>query len=88
YGENMALVKWEPGAELQRHAHLGGEEVLVLEGAFEDEYGRYPKGTWIRMPPASEHRPFSREGCVLYMRVGGLAEAEADLSGVSARIDE
>ena len=81
YPENMALVKWEPGTELRRHAHLGGEEVLVLDGAFEDEYGRYSKGTWVRMPHGSEHRPFTRDGCTLYLRVGGLTETGPDARG-------
>ncbi|MGA7801297.1 MAG: cupin domain-containing protein [Gammaproteobacteria bacterium] len=76
YPENMALVKWEPGAELRRHVHFGGEEVLVLDGGFQDEHGHYPKGTWIRMPQGSAHRPFTREGCTLYVRVGGLMGGE------------
>ncbi len=71
--DSMALVRWEPGTSFQRHAHPGGEEILVLDGVFEDEFGRYPAGTWIRSPHMSVHQPFSREGCLIYVRVGGLA---------------
>lgn len=77
YPETMALVKWEPGVELERHVHAGVEEVLVLDGGFEDEYGRYDKGTWVRMPHLSTHRPFTSAGCVLYRRIGGPAGAGA-----------
>jgi len=70
--ESMALVHWEPGTCFQRHAHFGGEEILVLEGVFEDEHGRYPAGSWIRAPHMSVHRPYSKEGCLIYVRVGGL----------------
>ena len=73
YPESMALVHWQPGTHFQRHAHPGGEEILVLEGVFEDEHGRYPAGTWIRAPHMSVHRPYSQEGCLIYVRVGGLA---------------
>ncbi|MEM8844814.1 MAG: cupin domain-containing protein [Pseudomonadota bacterium] len=72
YPENMALVHWQPETYFPEHVHPGGEEILVLEGTFEDEYGSYPKGTWIRGPHMSRHKPFSREGCLIYVRVGGL----------------
>ena len=72
YPENMALVRWQPNTYFPEHVHPGGEEILVLEGTFEDEHGQYPQGTWIRGPHMSQHKPFSREGCLIYVRVGGL----------------
>ena len=44
----------------------------MLEGALEDEHGRYPRGTWVRSPPGSAHTPSSREGCMLYVKDGHL----------------
>jgi anti-sigma factor ChrR (cupin superfamily) len=72
YPETVALVRWAPGTHFQRHTHWGGEEILVLEGEFADEMGRYPQGTWIRNPHMSRHTPFSEHGCLIYVRVGGL----------------
>ena len=71
-GENVALVRWEPGTEFHPHMHMGGEEILVLEGTFSDELGDYPAGTWLRSPHGSRHRPFSRDGCLIYVKVGHL----------------
>ena len=70
--EHVALVKWAPGTTFQRHQHWGGEEIFVLDGVFEDEQGVYPKGTWLRNPPSSVHTPFSRDGCVIYVKTGHL----------------
>lgn len=73
YGtESVALVKWQPGTEFQAHSHPGGEEILVLDGTFEDEHGRYPKGTWLRNPAGSIHTPYSTEGCTIYVKTGHL----------------
>jgi anti-sigma factor ChrR (cupin superfamily) len=72
-GENVALVRWAPGTEFHPHTHMGGEEILVLEGTFCDEYGDYPAGTWLRSPHASVHRPFSKDGCLIYVKVGHLS---------------
>lgn len=71
--EQVALVKWAPGTQFQRHTHYGGEEIFVVAGVFEDEHGRYPQGSWLRSPHGSVHTPFSQEGCLIYVKVGHLA---------------
>lgn len=71
--ESVALVRWAPGTRFQRHGHFGGEEIYVLEGTFQDEFGAYPAGTWIRNPHGSVHTPYSEEGCLIYVKVGHLA---------------
>ncbi len=74
YGtENVALVKWDAGTQFQPHRHLGGEEIFVVNGVFEDEFGAYPKGTWLRNPSGSQHTPFSKSGCLIYVKVGHLS---------------
>ncbi|MEM7504590.1 MAG: cupin domain-containing protein [Pseudomonadota bacterium] len=70
--ESCALVRWAPGTIFNAHRHWGGEEILVLDGTFSDEHGQYPKGTWIRSPHLSEHRPYSDEGCLIYVKTGHL----------------
>ncbi len=70
--EKVALVRFAPGARLPDDPHPGGEEVLVLEGVLSDEAGDYPAGTWVREPAGSAHAPFSREGCVIYVKEGHL----------------
>ncbi|PIW27783.1 MAG: cupin [Rhodospirillales bacterium CG15_BIG_FIL_POST_REV_8_21_14_020_66_15] len=79
--ENVALVKWEPGTVFNRHGHWGGEEILVLDGVFEDEHGRYPKGTWIRSPHGSPHTPFSNKGCTILVKTGHLNSPENHVGG-------
>jgi anti-sigma factor ChrR (cupin superfamily) len=73
--EHTALVRWAPGTVFNRHTHWGGEEIYVLEGTFEDEFGRYPAGSWIRSPHLSSHAPFSAEGCTIFVKTGHLDEA-------------
>jgi anti-sigma factor ChrR (cupin superfamily) len=70
--EHVALVRWQPDTYFQQHAHFGGEEILVLSGVFEDEFGHYPAGTWIRSPHMSRHQPYSRTGCTIYVKTGHL----------------
>lgn len=70
--EHTALVRWAPGTFFNPHRHQGGEEILVVEGVFEDEHGRYPAGSWIRSPHQSAHQPFSKEGCIILVKTGHL----------------
>ncbi|MEB3338007.1 MAG: cupin domain-containing protein [Leptolyngbyaceae bacterium] len=64
-----SVVRYAPGAGFESHIHPLGEEILVLEGTFEDEHGVYPMGTYIKNPAGSRHRPFSQEGCTLFVKL-------------------
>ncbi|ELY1986137.1 cupin domain-containing protein [Vibrio harveyi] len=68
-GHTTSIVKYEPNSAFTTHPHPYGEEILVLEGVFSDEHGDYPAGTYIRNPPGSQHAPFSREGCVILVKL-------------------
>lgn len=57
--EHVALVRWAPRTQFNRHAHDGGEEIFVLERVFRDERGAYPAGSWLRSPHLSTHMPFT-----------------------------
>lgn len=81
-GENVALVRWQAGTEFHEHMHMGGEEILVLEGVFSDERGDYPANTWMRSPHASRHKPFSKAGCLIYVKVGHLVPERVPATGL------
>jgi len=73
YGtEGVAMVRWAPGTTFHRHQHWSGEEILVLDGVFQDEHGAYPAGSWLRSPHGSQHTPFSDTGCLIYVKTGHL----------------
>ena len=64
-----SVVRYLPNSRFDRHVHGGGEEFIVLEGVFSDEHGDYPTGMYLRNPPGSSHAPFSREGCVILVKL-------------------
>jgi anti-sigma factor ChrR (cupin superfamily) len=70
--EHVALVRWAPGTRFPAHSHPGGEEILVLDGVFQDEHGSYPDGSWLRNPPGSVHTPWSETGCTIWVKTGHL----------------
>lgn len=70
--EHTALVKWDAGTRFNPHIHWGGEEIFVIEGTFQDEFGDYPEGSWLRNPHGSRHHPFSEEGCLILVKTGHM----------------
>jgi anti-sigma factor ChrR (cupin superfamily) len=73
-GVSTALVRWAPNTVFNPHVHPGGEEIYVLDGVFHDEFGVYPKGSWIRSPRYSKHAPFTKEErTLIYVKVGHLS---------------
>ena len=73
-GLGSTLVRWAPQTYFNPHRHFGGEEIFVVDGVFEDEHGRYPSGSWIRSPHMSMHKPFSKEGCTIFVKTGHLLD--------------
>ena len=71
--ERVVLIRWAPDTAFERHEHSSGEEVLVLEGAFYDELGDYPAGSWVRNPQGTSHAPYTKdEGALVYVKTGNL----------------
>lgn len=68
-GHATSIVRYEPGASFSEHGHPLGEEILVLEGTFSDHTGDYGAGTYFRNPEGFRHAPFSREGCVILVKL-------------------
>lgn len=57
------------GSAFPEHAHIGGEEIFVLDGTFQDEHGDYPAGSYFRNPPGTAHSPAAAHGCVIFVRL-------------------
>lgn len=64
-----SIVRYAPGSAFPEHVHSGGEEILVLEGTFQDEHGDYPAGSYFRNPPGTAHSPAAAEGCTIFVRL-------------------
>jgi len=73
-GHATSVVRYAKGASFDQHFHPKGEEILVLDGTFSDEHGDNGPGTYMRNPPGSHHTPFSKEGCVLFVKLHQFAE--------------
>lgn len=68
-GQVTSVVRYERGATFHAHSHPDGEEIFVLEGVFSDEHGDWPAGTYLLNPEGFRHAPFSRDGCVLFVKL-------------------
>ena len=68
-GHATSIVRFDAGSSFNEHNHPLGEEILVLEGVFSDHTGDYGPGSYIRNPKGFVHAPFSKEGCVLFVKL-------------------
>jgi len=64
-----SIVEYAAGSYFSEHPHPQGEEIFVLDGVFSDQDGDYPAGTYIRNPPNSRHTPFSKPGCLIFVKL-------------------
>lgn len=68
-GRVTSIVRYDAGATFPSHEHPEGEEILVLSGVFSDEHGDWPAGTYLLNPEGYRHKPWSEEGCTLFVRL-------------------
>jgi anti-sigma factor ChrR (cupin superfamily) len=62
----VALLKLEPGFEMDAHSHSHAENHYVLEGMYETEGTECPSGSYRMVPKHNEHGPFrSQAGALL-----------------------
>ncbi|MCZ4282752.1 cupin domain-containing protein [Kiloniella laminariae] len=63
------IVRFAPDKFFPEHRHDGGEEYLVLEGVFSDQYGDFPAGTYVRNPVGTSHSPHTVSGCTIFVKL-------------------
>ncbi len=62
---SAAFLRYEPGASVPTHQHLGYEHIFVLRGSQRDAYGVYTRGSCVMSPPGSRHSVSSDDGCLV-----------------------
>ena len=68
-GHATSIVRYDANTRFREHGHPSGEEIFVLEGIFSDETGNFPAGSYLRNPDGFIHSPFSKEGCLLLVKL-------------------
>ena len=64
-----SIVRYAPGSSFFAHTHKGGEEYIVIDGVFQDEFGDFPVGSYIRNPPNSTHTPSAAGGATIMVKL-------------------
>ena len=69
------IVEYQPNSRFPEHTHIGGEEFLVLEGTFKDQFGEFSSGTYVRNPIDSKHAPWvDEDGCTIMVKLLQMAD--------------
>ena len=70
------LTRFEPGATIPRHRHVGDELVFVIEGALGDDFGTVTAGNMGYRPNGCVHAVSTKNGAtVLAILTGGVEPA-------------
>ena len=82
-----SLVRYAPNSRFPTHRHGGGEEYLVLEGTFADEFGSYPAGTYVRNPIGTSHTPqVGPEGALIFVKLQQFVRGDQSMTVKDTRL--
>ena len=73
-----SVVNFAANSSFDEHVHDNGEEIYVLDGVFSDQFGNYKNGTYLRNPDKSIHRPFSKEGCTILVKLRQFQDNDSE----------
>jgi anti-sigma factor ChrR (cupin superfamily) len=68
------LVRFDPGAQLPRHRHIGDELIFVIEGSNADESGEVLTGNMNYRPNGCTHTVTTKNGAIIFALVTGGVE--------------
>jgi anti-sigma factor ChrR (cupin superfamily) len=68
------LVRYDRGAVIPRHRHLGDEEIFVIEGSVSDDTGTCKAGDYARRPSGCVHTVRSADGALVLAIMTGSTE--------------
>jgi anti-sigma factor ChrR (cupin superfamily) len=75
------LTRFEPGASLPMHRHVGDELLFVIEGAISDEHGTTTSGNVGYRPDGCVHSVNCKNGATVLAIVTGGVEPATDRAG-------
>ena len=73
------LTRFEPGASLSLHRHVGDELLYVVEGSISDEFGTVSAGSIGYRPNRCVHTVTSRNGATAFAIVSGGVESAKEI---------
>lgn len=81
---DLRLLKVAPGRAVPEHGHGGAELTLLLQGAYEDELGRFSTGDIADLDETVEHQPVADKdtGCICLV----ASEHKARFKGLLPRL--
>src|SRR5712692_10903826 len=78
------LTRFDPGATLPMHRHVGDDLLYVIEGSIADEHGTTTTGNVGYRPNGCVHSVISKNGATVLAIVTGGIEPATDLAGAPA----
>lgn len=60
--ETTTLMRMDPGAFADSHAHEHVEQIYVIEGSLSDDEATYHAGDYLLRPPGADHTTWSEDG--------------------------
>jgi anti-sigma factor ChrR (cupin superfamily) len=73
------LTRFEPGASLPLHRHVGDELLYVIEGSISDESGTVSAGSVGYRPNGCVHSVTSKNGATVYAIISGAVETAKEI---------
>ncbi|MGF1719004.1 cupin domain-containing protein [Vibrio kyushuensis] len=82
------IVRFAPYSQFSPHLHSGGEEFVVLEGTFSDDHQDYLKGSYVRNPIGTSHKPkIGKGGATIFVKLHQFDPNDTEQKAIDTQIE-
>ncbi len=74
--EETSFIKLNEGSSLNQNSIVNSVEIFVLEGVYENEYGKFSEGTYLKLPKEDESLVKSEKACVIFRKTNHIKDDE------------
>jgi anti-sigma factor ChrR (cupin superfamily) len=78
-----SIICYEKGSSVSVDSLSKGEEIFILKGDLSDDNSKYSEGTYLRIPPGSNKKLETKNGCVIYTKRNQIHQSDRE----SLRVD-
>ena len=74
--EETSFIKLNEDFFLSEASKVNAVEIFVLEGTYVNEYGEFPKGTYLRLPKEDEALVKADKACVIFRKTNHFTQTQ------------
>ena len=74
--KETSLMKFKKNSKMSNIKKINSVEILILEGTYINEYGKFEEGTYLKLHEENENMVQSKNGCIIFRKINYYSNSD------------